>query len=229
MTRQIQPPEATQSGSNLKLIGALLLLGVAGVFLFFLVLRGSSKPDLKQFGSLGEYAAEETAKLIGKSGRVVLVYDIYDPKTGGSDAGKPFADQGMQVAGFRKRLARLGSFTFAPDLKLVRPNMVFRSVWPDGTLPKLMSANSPETTFVLFASPPTLSKDEKDLLRSRSGKLVIVGGALPDVQWLAKERLAHLIVASRYPVPPPTKKSETDREVTRRVYAVVTPETVSQP
>jgi hypothetical protein len=221
--------DGDQPGFSLKLTGALLLLGVAGAFLYFLAFGGRQKPDLKQFGAAGEYAAEETVKVIGKSGRIVLVYDIYDPKTDGSEAGKAFADQGVQAAAFRKRLAKLGNFTFAPDWKLARPNMVFRSVWPDGAFAKLVSANSPESTLVLFANPPALTKDEKSLLQSRPGKLVLIGGALPEVQWFAKERLAHLIVASRYPVPPPTKKLETEREVTRRVYAAVTPETASQP
>ena len=229
MSHHKQTLEDSRSRSHLKLVGALLLLSLAVGGLYFFVFRSGSKPDLKQFGTLGEYAAEEVAKIIGRSGRVVLVYDIYDPKAGGSDAGAAFADQGMQAAGFRKRMAGLGSYSFAQDFKLARPNMVFRSVWPAGTISKLVNANPPETTIVLFATPPQRSKEEKNMLQSRSGKLVVVGGALPDVQWLAKERLAHLIIASRYPVPPPPKNPESDRQMTQRVYAVVTPETVTQP
>ena len=229
MNRNTQTAENNPSGSYLKLAGALLLVVFAGVFLFHFVFGGGQKPDLSQFASVGGFAAEEAAKIIGKSGRVVLVYDINDPKTGGADAGKPFADQGMQSGAFRRRLGKLGAYIFAKDWMLARPNMVFRSVWPDDNFTKLLNANPPETTIVLFATPPPLTPDEKRLLQARSGKLVVIGGALPDVQWLAKERLAHLVIATRYPVPPPTKKPETEREVTARVYAAVTPETASQP
>ena len=221
--------DENQSASYLKLASALLLIIFAGSFLFHFIFGGGQKPDLIQFESVGGYAAEEAAKVIGKAGRVVLVYDIYDPKAGGSTAGKAFADQGVQSVAFRKRLAKLGSYTFAPDWMLTRPNMVFASVWPEGNFSKLLSANPPETAIVLFSSPPVLTKEERTLLQSRPGKLLVIGGVLPDVQWLAKERLAHLIVASRYPVPPPTKKQETQREVTQRVYAVVTLESVGQP
>ncbi len=229
MSRAASKTETPQDGSSLKLVGAILLLGLAGAFLYHIAFGGRTKPDLKQFGSVGEFAAEEVVKAFGKSGRVVLVYDVYDAKSGGAEAGKPFADQGMQAEAFRKRLAKLGTFTFAPDWKQPRPNLVFRSVWQEGEFAKLIKGTPPEAMLVLFANPPTLTGDDKSLLQSRPGKLAVVGGVLPEVQWLAKERLAHLVIASRHPVPPPVKQPESDAEVTRRVYAVVTPDSASQP
>lgn len=228
MSRNIPTARANPSGSYVKLAATLCLVISVGALLYHFAFGGRQMPELRQFGSVGEFAAEEAAKVIGKSGRVVVAYDIYDPKTGGADAGKAFAEQGVQAAAFRKRLAKLGTYAFASDWKIPRPNLVFRSVWPEGNFARLLSANPSETTIVLFANPPAFTQDEKSRLLSRPGKLIVLGGVLPEVQGLAKEKVAHLVVASRFPVPPPSKKQETEREVTERVYAVVTPETVGQ-
>ena len=228
VSRKIKTVEDSKAGYYLKLAGVVLLLGFAGAFVYRSAFGGKQKPNLKQFASVGEYAAEETAKVIGKSGRIVMVYDIYDPKAGGPNAGKPFETQWAQVTAFKKRMSHAGSYTFAGDWRLNRPNMVFYSVWPPGSFAQLVGANPPDTTIVLFANPPAFTAGEKSLLQSRPGKLVVIGSVLPEVEGLAKERLAHLIIAARYPVPPATKDPESEGDLVRRVYARLTPDTVDK-
>ena len=72
----------SDSSGHLKLAGTVLLVLLAGAFVYSSVVGKKSKPDLKTFSSVGDLAAEETAKLLGKSGKLVLVYDVYDPKSG---------------------------------------------------------------------------------------------------------------------------------------------------
>lgn len=206
-----------------------MLVLLAGAFAYFSVFGKKSKPDLKTFGSVGDLAAEEIAKLLGKSGRLVLVYDVYDPKSGGSQAGKPFEAHWAQAEALRRRIAKLGTYTFASDWKLPRPNLSFYSVWPAGNFQQLLGANPPETTIVMFANPPAFTAEEKHALKSRPGKLVLVGGVLPEVRGLLKERVASLVVASRYPVPPAVKTPESERELMLRVYAALTPDSADQP
>ena len=210
----------------MKWLGVIALFLAAGAFLYFMIVGTKTKLDPTQFNAVGDFAAEEAAKLIGNSGTIVMIYDIVDPKSGSADAGKPFADQGARVDAFRKRMAKLGSYTFAPDVKLLRPPMVYKSVWPEASWSKLASANA-SATIVLFSGPPNWTNEEQAALTTRSGKLVVVGGTVPEMEPLAKAKLVHLAIAARMPVPPPSAKSETPRQATERVYAVLTPDSPS--
>lgn len=221
-----KPAEQTADRTRFyfKLTGALLAL-VGAVWFVVRAYRGDQpKPNLKPFASLGEYAAEESAKLLGKTAKIVLVYDIADPKSGVPGAGEPLGMHGSQAAAFKSRMSNLGRYSFAPDWKLSRPMMAIASVWPNGEFDRLLKAQTPETVLVLLSDPPPLSAANKNALKERPGRLICVGGMLPNVQGLARDGTAHLVIAMRVPIPQDRKAAESPGEWVQRVYAKVTPD-----
>jgi hypothetical protein len=211
----------------LKLAGALLFLIGAGWFLFHSLRGEVRKPDLKPFASLGSYAAQETAKLLGGAAKVMVIYDSIPAGTAG--AGKPMGRQATEVESFKAKLGSAGRFSFAPDWKLPRPAMAISTVWPKGEFERLLSQHSSETALVIFCDPPALNMTDKAMLKARSGRLILVGALMPTAQGLVREGVVHLAVATRVPPPPSEKASESPDEWVARVFARLTSETSHAP
>ncbi|KAF0181538.1 MAG: hypothetical protein FD161_211 [Limisphaerales bacterium] len=211
----------------LKLVGALLFLIGAGWFLFRSLRGEVREPNLKPFASLGSYAALETAKLLGRAAKILVIYD--SNPVGMAGAGKPLGRQAIEVESFKAKLGSSGRFSFAPDWKLPRPAMAVSTVWPKGEFERLLSQQSAETALVIFCDPPALNMTDKARLKARSGRLILVGALMPTAQGLVREGVVHLAVATRVPPRPSEKASESPDEWVARVFARLTPETSRAP
>jgi len=212
--------------SALKLTGVALLLVGAGCFLLQAFKSDIPKPNVKPFTSLGSLAADETAALIGRSGSIAIVSEIPDPKSPSEDAMvRSIKMVAAEVDGFKATLQSKGNFTYQPELKLVRPSNAMKTVWPAGEFLRLLQKHPSTTTIVAFCYlPGQLSPTERSLLQSRTGKLIIVGGVVPEVKPLVDQRVAHLAVSSMVPVPqPPDASPESPHAWVRRVYVVLKP------
>lgn len=210
----------------MKLTGVAVLLLVAGWILLQAFKSDIPTPNPKPFASLGSLAAEETAALIGRSGSIAIVSEVPDPKAPREDAMvRSLKMVAAEVDGFKATLRSQGTFTYPPELKLVRPSNAMKTVWPAGEFLKLLQRHPGSTTIVAFCYlPGELSPTERSLLQSRTGKLIIVGGVVPEVKPLVDARVAHLAVSSLVPVPQPTDPApETPQAWVRRVYAVLKP------
>ncbi len=223
----MQKRPANRSADNLlpwlKLAGAFLALAVGG----WLVYRHFAAPrytvNSKPFASLGEFAADELSQALPGGGRIQLVYDVPDTTPVQDERfTRALEMQAVQALAFKSRLAGRGHYTFAPDVKLPRSPMAMRSGWPGGRFQSL--AQVQDANLVLFSSLPPLGEVEQKLLQQRTGKLVVVGSGLPDIQPAVKAKLVHMAIANRVPVPPSTAGNESPAEWVRRVYAVLTPE-----
>lgn len=215
-----------KSRHYLKLAGALLFLIAAGWFLLRTFQSDVPKPYVKPFASLGSLAADETAALIGNHGSIAIVSEIPDPKSPRDDAMvRSIMMVAVEVEGFKEAMQHKGKFTYLPELRLVRPSQAMKTVWPSGEFQKLLQRLPDHATLVAFCYPPgQLSPAERRLLQSRRGKLIIVGGVVPEVKPLVETRTAHLAVAARVPVPPAKgTAAETPQEWVRRVYEVLKP------
>lgn len=210
----------------LRLAGALLGLVAAGWFLLQSFKSDIPKPYVKPFASLGSLAADETRTLIGNQGSIAIVSEIPDPKSPAEDAMVGSIKMvAVEVDGFKEAMRRKGKFTYLPELKLVRPSDAIKTVWPTGEFLRLLQRLPDNATLVAFcALPGQLNSTERRLLQSRTGKLVIVGGVVPDVRPLVDQRVAHLAVAARVPVPPAEGTApEAPHEWVKRVYEVLKP------
>lgn len=222
MKEKIDGPKQRNSSQSLKLVAAVLLSLIAAWLLYRYFAMPVSKAQKRAFASLGEFAAEEFAKLV-PSGRVLVVYDVPNKAAEQDPRSAPRIEmKGIQALAFKKYLAKGGKYAFAPDAQLARSAMAMNSEWPDGTFQKLL--DMPDTALVLFSSLPALDSSQKNQIPLRTAKIVVVGMALPEIKPAVQARLVHLAISSRVPAPPGPTVEETPAAWARRIYVVVTPE-----
>ena len=242
------PPDTTK-GRSLSAMVLLILVAVAGFMIYRKVptpplgmevddKRAASGDPLpatagtspavntKPFESLGSFAADEVFQFIGDSGSIAIVRESTDPKLQypGRTVNR-FKAVAAEVESFKEHLKRKGQFTFHTEHKLVQPTdpPSWKTVWPAGEFTRLLEPQTEGVTIVCFCYlPGRISESEKGMLRTRTGKLIVVAGALPEVQPYIDERLAHLVVTSKLPVPPATSSApETPDQWVRRVHTVL--------
>jgi len=245
----IQKPAPQDDSNKRKIIAVAVLIGVAaGAYLLnrkvlnppvettpvqvgtegvFAPGPTSEKVVSKPVESRGVFAAEQALQLIGNSGTVAIVTEIPDPKN------PPMPDMArfinliaVEADAFKNHLKTLGKFTITEELKIPRPDGGMRTEWKPGQFLSFVHKQSPATTIVAFAFlPETLTETEKQALRSRTGKLILVAGSVPEVKPYIDQRLAHLAVASKIPVPAYTgTETETPGQWVRRVHTVLKPQ-----
>jgi len=243
-------PEPANPSGNKRLVIIIALVAAGG--LAFLMSRSKdgsgSDVDTKRSGNIkgvfaggvtktkvnakpaetrGAFAADEALQIIGNAGAVSIVWEVPDPKLPVTpDMERFFGMIGTEVDAFKKRLKDKGRFTFGGELKLPRPDGANRTAWPAGELSKFLERTPPTATIVAFCLlPANLSEAEKAALRSRPGKLIIVAGSTPDMKPYIDQKLAHLAVTSKMPVPPPTgTEPETPIQWVMHVHDVLKPQ-----
>lgn len=211
---------------RLRLAGLVVLLVAAGWSVLRSLRSDLPKPNTKPFASLGNLAAEESMALIGTVGSVAIVSEMPDPKSAPEDPMvRSIQLVATEVAAFKETLQQRGRFTLRPEMKLLRPSEAIKTAWPPGAFLKLLQQHPSTTTIVAFCNlPGQFSPAERALLKARPGKLIVVGGVIPEVKPLVEQGVAHLAVAARVPVPPPKgTEPETPREWVSRVYLVLKP------
>jgi len=187
----------------------------------------SEKVVSKPIESRGVFAAEQALQLMGSSGTIAIITEIPDSKN------PPLPDMtrflnliAVEADAFKGHIKTLGRFTFTEELKIPRPDGGMRTEWKPGQFLAFLQKQSPGTTIVAFCFlPENLTEAEKQALRTRAGKLILVAGSVPEVKPYIDQRLAHLAVASKVPVPPYTGTgAETPGQWVRRVHAVLKPQ-----
>ena len=184
--------------------------------------RVNSKPAETR----GAYAADEMMQIAGRGGPVVVVREV--PGFGmsaRSDLGRFLSMISTEADAFKDRLKDKGKFTFLPDLELPRADGTARTQWPAGAFPQMLQRTPANAAIVMFCLPPTqISEGEKAQLRGRPGKVVVVAGSETELKPLVEQRLIHLAVTSRVPIPPPpSNATETPMQWVTRVHTVLKP------
>lgn len=209
-----------------KLIAALLLLGVAGCFLWHALKPERPKINPKPFISLGEFAADELGRFGGHGENIRVIVPV---------AGRtvpPFSQLALslkavspEVAAFKARLAQQGRFTFSPDWELPQPARAQATVWPAGDLAKLLGETPDDAILVAFCSlPAALTGGEARRLQGRTGKVMVVGVLDSEARRLVDARLVSVAIAARVPVPPFTGTgAEPPEDWVKRVFVVLKP------
>jgi hypothetical protein len=242
-------PAPPESSKNRAVIAVCVVLGVGAVAFFlnkkvispppptgtvrvgtqgvFAAGPTSTKSPTKPVESRGIFAAEQAIQLIGSSGTIALITEVPDSKN------PPLPDMArflnliaVEAEAFKDHLKTLGRFTVADELKIPRPDGAMRTEWKPGQFLAFLQKQGPATTIVAFAFlPENLTEAEKQALRARLGKLILVAGSVPEVKPYIDQRLAHLAVASKVPVPAYTgTEPETPAQWVRRVHAVLKPQ-----
>lgn len=210
---------------NKRLVVGLLLVVIAGA-IASLLFRGSDAPkvNLTPYSALGTVAAEETSKLLGHVGDLVMVIEDSGPQ------GDPVT--AAQLSQFKSALKKSGKVRIKAVERMATDPMTRFST--GGTMPPdqfaAVRAKHPDVAaVVLFVPFPVLPASECAALKAGRTKFVVVSAVVPGYRALVANGVISLAVVpkpSTGEVPPGSPK--TLREWFDRDYLVVTPETAGQ-
>jgi hypothetical protein len=168
-----------------------LAVGVAGVCLYLALGRGEPKVDLDTYEVLGAVTAEETAKLVGNQGQVLVI-------ARGAGAGR-IASVNAEVGAFQRALKKRPGLTVVVERILVNPMMMMGT---GGGLPpaqffKALEAHPNLAAVVLFFGFPQLSEPQLEALKKTGAKVVVVSSLRPGYEQLLERQAIHLAVVPR--------------------------------
>jgi hypothetical protein len=216
------------------LVVALVVLVGLGARSF--MKRGPSVSVSKPHQALGTVAAQETAKLVGGSGQLVIIV----PETGGI----PNLDLDTALEAFKTELKKTPGLTIATtetvnmtppqtpkkskNLKFYEPTALLPSAPPPaGQLGQLLSGSPEVKAIVCFSDLPPLNDADRAALQQQGAKVIVVSNWRPEYKALLKSKVVQLaIVPWGEPINDAGKKPRTLKDWFDRSYVAVTPETL---
>jgi hypothetical protein len=198
--------------------------GVAVGFLVCGLFAGCSRQpriNLNPYEALGAIAGEETSKLIGHRGEVVLV--AVDP---GEDRDPV---QESELRAFEALLTKSGGARVAKTVLIKQDpmqRMATGGAMPAAELGRLHKDHGTAAAWVFFIPFPVLSPADAARLREQGTKVVVASACLPGYKELLRSKIIHLaLVPKRGGGPEPAKAPSTLREWFDAEYLLATPET----
>ncbi len=204
---------------KLTALGALLAIAASALWIYW---REFATPqfNVPLHQAVGQVMAEETARLVGHSGTVLIV---------AMDTGKA-PELKVQLDAFEKRLKALGQIT-VKDRLLLDPgeNPKYR---PGSGLSakrflKVARKNLGADAIVSFVGAPELT--DAELARMKSAPIFIAEAHSPErLIPLLEKKILQVAIVPRYEFPAPgPRKPETDRQWFDNKFQIVTLETVA--
>ena len=204
-------------------LGVVAVLAIIGslVYLYFTQVATGPKINLKPFENLGFVAAEETAKILGGQGRVILINEVFEAMK------SPHTES--QLKGFKAGLAKSSGVQLKEIKEFKRSMSDDPQHWPPGQAGRFANMAEGAGVAVLFVSlPMDISKDDLVALKECTTKLVLVTSQSPVLKKMLQERAIHTALVSRFPPKPAPEGRETPRQWFDRVYMVVTPDAMGE-
>lgn len=205
--------------ANWRPVAAIVALVITAAALWSLATalrRGMPESSKKMFWSVGLVTAEETAKLLGDRGLIVII--VRDP------GAQPSPVQEQLLTGFRDTLQHKPALSVVATER-IRPG---ETSWPAATLFQILRQYPTADAVVSFVGPPVVEQRDLPKLRARRAKLVVVGGVLEFNRRLFEQKVVDLAITER--LQPPTShpgEPRTARDWFDRTFQVLTPATAS--
>lgn len=200
---------------QVKLLSAWVLILVSSFWLFRFY-HPTPPFDGAVHRNIGESLAEESIKLLGKGGGVILI--ARDSKT----ADSPATD--TQIRALAKRLGSAGVRILSTNWIKLDPLRV--PAVPPGDFFIFLRRAREEDVVVSLSGPPTFNEGQnRKLGEAKSKILALCGGAIPyqvDLKQLFSRGLLHVAVVDRVPASTATAPPATAREAFDRSYEIVT-------
>src|SRR6267378_2355676 len=200
---------------------AALVIGFAG----FLLWRQFSKPaiNLRPSNAVGEVLAGEVLRMLGPTGKVVLI---------GRSASRGSGDaSGEQITSLQAALkSRAAASIIATEWLPRAPvgTMDLGGIAP-GQFMELLDKNKDAGAFVVFAGLPPFSQELAAKLAARSLKLLAVCGYNANVRhWLEARALSVAVVPRSDDLPAGAAPPKTASDWFEREFQMVTPENVGR-
>ncbi|MCX8107498.1 MAG: hypothetical protein N3G20_01700 [Verrucomicrobiae bacterium] len=202
--------------SNYILIG---LICCAVVVCIYLSVRGGSKNiQLGVYQALGAVTAEETAKLIPKNAKVLVI--VRDAGPGENPAIE------AQLDAFRKTLKKhrgptmtVATFDASPALMMYTGGAISET-----KILELLEQYKDVNALVLFCPLPPLSDPGVALLKNRKLTIVVVASFRPDYAALIKDGVIRMVVAPReiqFPSETPEDQPRSLRALFDRQFVII--------
>lgn len=203
-----------------KLVPLLAILVIAGAAAWiFRSQSGTQKFDLNPYQALGAGTAEETARLLGNTGSVVVISpDTSESKNAAVDG---------QLQSFQETLQKNKALSIAATVKFKVTPM--ERMGTGGAVPRdqfLQALQSHPTAgaVVLFCGFPPLAAEDYATLKQRGIKVVVASGYLSAYRRLLESQVIHLAIIPQFETPPPGGKPPTTlRGWFEQDFLVITP------
>jgi hypothetical protein len=181
-----------------SIIVACLAVAAAGASLYFGSAGGRSpKVNLGPYEVLGAVTAEETAKLLGDKGRVlVMARDFGSVKNPSVEA---------ELKAFQQTLRKRPGMSVVVEKIQIPPMQMMAtggSVPPE-QLFKALQTHANLSGVVLFFGFPQLADPELEALKKTGVKIVVVSSNWPYYKRLLERQVIHLVIVPRPEPPPP--------------------------
>jgi hypothetical protein len=205
-----------------------IIAGLAGVvigFAAFLLWRQFSSPtiNLRPSNAVGEVLAEEVVRMLGATGKVVLVGRSAS-RDGGDASGEQIAS--LQAALKNRASASLAAIEWLPRSPVGTMDLGGVAA---GQLLELIDKNKDANAFVVFAGLPPFSQELAAKLATRSLKLLAVCGYNANVRhWLEARALSVAVVPRSDDLPARAAPPRTAADWFEREFQMVTPENVGR-
>lgn len=217
--------------SNRTLVAGLILVAlVVGTVIYFK--RGSSGTTLKPNEALGVVAAQQTAKLLGGSGQIIIVepdfggavVPVYDVEM--TSFKKELQKEGVQVAATEKiQLAAPQAPNKPRTVKFFEPVANKPAAAEPGQLGQLVSSNPQAKAVVYFVDLPNFNEADIAALKQSGAKVIAVSNWHPEYKELFQNQILQLAMVPRWePFPGAGKKPHTMQDWFEHSYAMVTPD-----
>ncbi|MBI3850172.1 MAG: hypothetical protein HY298_07770 [Verrucomicrobia bacterium] len=206
-----------------KTIGPLILILViaaAAVWIYRSMSDRSTNFNLNPYYALGAGVAEETGKLLGNKGQVLIIA----PDT--SQFKNPAVDG--QLKSFQDAMHKNKSISVAATVRFKLTPM--EQMAAGGSVPRDFFLNALQShpnvgAVVLFCGFPPLGLPDYDTLKQSGAKVVVASGYLPSYRKLLEGQLIHLAIVPRFDrTDAPAKEPKTLREWFDRDFVVITPD-----
>ena len=180
-----------------NIIAVTLAVGAAGVSIYFAVGGRSQEINLDPYHTLGAVMAEETAKLLGNRGQVlVMARDTGANKNPSVEA---------ELKAFRQALKKHKETTVIIEKIQVSPMQMMAT---GGGVPPEQFLKGLEThpglgAVVLFMGFPQLTDSELEALKKSGVKILVACALRPGDQRLIERQAINLAIVPRSEAPPP--------------------------
>jgi hypothetical protein len=200
------------------IIVGMLAAGAAAAAIYFALAGRSPKINLDPYSVLGAVTAEETAKLLGHQGQVLVL-------ARGTGANKNPSVE-AELKAFQQTLKSQKGMNVSTEMIQISPMQMMAT---GGGVPPEQFLQALEThprlgAVVLFLAFPQLTDSELAGLKKSGVKVVVAGALRPGDRQLLDQQAIHLAIVPRPDSPPPGAPApRTLRERFDQDFLILTP------
>ena len=186
-----------------KMVPLLAILVIAGAVAWIYRSRsGSQKFDLSPYHALGAGTAEETAKLLGNKGSVLVISEDTSESKNPAVDGQLQSFQATLQQNRTLSLVAVEKFKLSPMERMATGGAITRE-----NFLKALQGHPNIGAVVLFCAFPPLDPPDYAALKQSGVKVITASACVPGYRKLVESQVIHLAIVPRFERPAPTGNS----------------------